>query len=412
MSRREIENLLGFFSDDERAEAVKRALYGHDLSVDEIELLLKARGRDLLVLGAVADHLRKITVGDVVTYVVNRNINYTNVCILSCKFCAFSRGYRSSEAYFIPIDDIVRLAEEAWELGATEVCIQGGLPPKMDWKFYPKVLKAIKSKIPELHLHAFSPEEIWYGSKLSGMSFGDFIGLLKDAGLDSVPGTSAEILDDDIRKVISPGRISSEEWITIIKEVHRHGIPSTATIMYGHVETEAHRARHLAIIREIQKETHGFTEFIPLSFVPYRTRLMDVVKGPPSAAEVMALYATSRLVLNRYIRNLQVSWVKEGPRFAQMLLDFGANDFGGTLINENISSMAGAGNGQFLSPAEIRRLIIEAGRRPAQRDTLYRVIRVFDSVEADNPLPLDRIGHDETKFGTYWDMVKRWKYQA
>jgi len=304
------------------------------------------------------------------------------------------------------------LAEEAWELGATEVCIQGGLPPKMDWRFYPQVLKAIKSKIPELHLHAFSPEEIWYGSKLSGMSFGDFIGLLKDAGLDSVPGTSAEILDDDIRKVISPGRISSEEWITIIKEVHRHGIPSTATIMYGHVETEAHRARHLAIIREIQKETHGFTEFIPLSFVPYRTKLMSVVNGPPSAAEVMALYATSRLVLNRYIRNLQVSWVKEGPRFAQMLLDFGANDFGGTLINENISSMAGAGHGQFLSPAEIRRLILEAGRRPAQRDTLYRIIRVFDSVEVDNPLPLEKLGYDGTKFGTYWDMVKRWRYQA
>ncbi|MGC8600339.1 MAG: 5-amino-6-(D-ribitylamino)uracil--L-tyrosine 4-hydroxyphenyl transferase CofH [Nitrososphaeria archaeon] len=405
-------DILGLFSDEERARAVEKAMAGHDLNVDEIELLLKSRNQDLLALGIAANYLRKITVGDTVTYVVNRNINYTNVCILNCRFCAFSRDYRSPEAYFIPVEEIVKMAEEAWNLGATEVCIQGGLPPKMDWKFYPKVLKAIKSRVPEMHLHAFSPEEIWYGSKLSGMSYSEFIGTLKDAGLDSVPGTSAEILDDSVRKKISPGRLSSSEWISIIREVHRQGIPSTATIMYGHVESEAQRAKHLVLIRELQKETHGFTEFVPLSFIPYRTELAEVVGGPPSASEVMALYATSRLVLNRYIKNIQVSWVKEGPRFAQMLLDFGANDFGGTLINESISSMAGAGHGQFMSPVEIRRLIVEAGRKPAQRDTVYRTLKEFEGIQSSTPIPLETIKYDETKFGNYWEMVKKWRYRA
>jgi len=408
----DIADILGLFSDEERARVVQKAMAGHDLNVDEIELLLKSRNQDLLALGIVTNYLRKKTVGDTVTYVVNRNINYTNVCILNCRFCAFSRDYRSPEAYFIPVEEIVKMAEEAWNLGATEVCIQGGLPPKMDWKFYPKVLKAIKSRVPEIHLHAFSPEEIWYGSKLSGMSYSEFIGTLKDAGLDSVPGTSAEILDDTVRKKISPGRLSSSEWISIIREVHRQGIPSTATIMYGHIESDAQRAKHLVLIRELQKETHGFTEFVPLSFIPYRTKLAEVVGGPPSASEVMALYATSRLVLNKYIKNIQVSWVKEGPRFAQMLLDFGANDFGGTLINESISSMAGAAHGQFMSPVEIRRLIVEAGRIPAQRDTVYRTLKVFDGIQSSTPIPLETIKYDETKFGNYWEMVRKWRYTA
>ncbi|MGC8557823.1 MAG: 5-amino-6-(D-ribitylamino)uracil--L-tyrosine 4-hydroxyphenyl transferase CofH [Nitrososphaeria archaeon] len=403
-------DVAGLFMDEGRAHAVERALAGQDLSVQEIELLLKSRNQDLLALGIAANYLRRKTVGDSVTYVVNRNINYTNVCILNCRFCAFSRDYRSPEAFFIPVEEIVRMAEEAWRLGATEVCIQGGLPPKMDWKFYPKVLRAIKSRVPEIHLHAFSPEEIWYGSKLSGMSYGDFIGTLKDAGLDSVPGTSAEILDDSVRKNISPGRLSSSEWISIIREVHRQGIPSTSTIMYGHVESEAQRAQHLVTLRELQRESPGFTEFVPLSFIPYRTELAGKVGGPPSASEVMALYATSRLVLNGYIRNIQVSWVKEGPRFAQMLLDFGANDFGGTLINESISSEAGAGHGQFMSPVDIRRLIVEAGRRPVQRDTIYRTLREFEGVESSSPIPLETIKYDESRFGNYWEMVKRWKY--
>ena len=397
------------FEDESRIKAVEKAISGQDLSVEEIETLLSSRGKDLLMLGVAADYLREKTVGEVVTYVVNRNINYTNVCALSCKFCAYSRSFRSPEAYFIPIEDIVKLTEEAWRLGATEVCIQGGLPPKFDWSFYPRLLKAIKSKVPEIHIHAFSPQEIWFGSKLSKMSYRDFLAMLKEAGLDSLPGTSAEILDDEIRRKISPGRLSANEWISIIKEAHKLGIPTTATIMYGHVERESHRAKHLFIIREIQKETHGFTEFVPLSFVPYRTKLADEVGGPPSAQEVMALYATSRLVLNKYIKNIQVSWVKEGPRFAQMLLSFGANDFGGTLMNENISSQAGAQYGQFLRPSEMRRLIREAGRTPAQRDTLYRKIKVFDNPSDDYLLPLDKI-KDESVFGNYSEMAKRWRY--
>ena len=397
------------FDDEEKTKVVEKALSGQELTVKEIELLLKFRNRDLLMLGIAADYLREKTVGDIVTYVVNRNINYTNVCILGCKFCAYSRQYGSAEAYFIPIEDIVKLAEEAWRLGATEVCIQGGLPPKMDWTFYPRLLKAIKTKVPDIHIHAFSPEEIWYGSKLSKMSYRDFLSMLREAGLDSLPGTSAEILDDAIRREISPGRLSSNEWVSIIKEAHRLSIPTTATIMYGHIESEAHRAKHLFLIREIQKETHGFTEFVPLSFVPYRTKLMNAVHGAPSAQEVISLYAASRLALNSYIKNIQVSWVKEGPRFAQSLLNFGANDFGGTLMNENISSQAGAPYGQYLRPVEIRRLIKEAGRIPAQRDTIYRAIRVFDGAESEYLLPLDTV-KDESVFGDYSEMIKRWKY--
>ncbi|MDG7036221.1 MAG: 5-amino-6-(D-ribitylamino)uracil--L-tyrosine 4-hydroxyphenyl transferase CofH [Nitrososphaerota archaeon] len=402
---------IGLFEDEERARAVEKALAGQDLNGLEVETLLKSRGHDLFLLGLAADHLRKITVGDTVTYVVNRNINYTNVCILNCEFCAFSRNYRSPEGFFIPVDEIVRMAEEVWKLGATEVCIQGGLPPKMDWGFYPRVLRAIKSRVPEMHLHAFSPEEIWYGSKLSGMKYRDFIRMLKEAGLDSVPGTSAEILDDSVRREISPGRLSADEWTSIMREVHSLGIPSTATIMYGHVESEAQRAGHIVKLRELEKESPGFTEFVPLSFIPYRTRLLKRVNGPPSAAEVIALYATSRLVLNKYIRNIQVSWVKEGPRFAQMLLNFGANDFGGTLINESISSEAGAGHGQFLSPAEIRRLIVEAGRRPAQRDTVYRIIKEFDGVYDASPVPLESINYDDSRFGNYSTTVRKWRYK-
>jgi len=295
-------------------------------------------------------------------------------------FVHLAEIFRHEETYFLPIEEIVRRAKEAYELGATEVCIQGGLPPKLDWEFYPKIVKEIKKEMPKLHIHAFSPVEIWYGANLSKLGYEEFLKILKEAGLDSIPGTAAEILDDEIRKIISPGRISTNEWITIIKTAHKLGIPSTSTIMYGHIENEYHRAKHLLILREIQRETKGFTEFVPLSFIyeeapMYKYKLINNVKAGPTGEEIVALYATARLVLNNYIKNIQVSWVKEGPKFAQFLLNCGANDFGGTLINESISSSAGAKFGQYLSPKEIRRLIFDARRIPAQRTTTYSIIK-------------------------------------
>jgi FO synthase subunit 2 len=243
------------------------------------------------------------------------------------------------------------------------------------------------------------------------LGYDEFLKILKEAGLDTIPGTAAEILDDEIRKLISPGRISTNEWVTIIKTAHKLGIPSTSTIMYGHVENEIHRAKHLLILREIQKETKGFTEFVPLSFVyeeapMYKYKLVNNIKAGPTGEEIIALYATSRLVLNNYIKNLQVSWVKEGPKFAQFLLSCGANDFGGTLINESISSTAGAKFGQYMSPKEIRRLIFDAKRIPAQRTTTYSIIRVFKDINEVSDIPLEKIEWSEEKFGSYFRLIK------
>ncbi|MFP3191285.1 MAG: 5-amino-6-(D-ribitylamino)uracil--L-tyrosine 4-hydroxyphenyl transferase CofH [Thermoproteota archaeon] len=405
-------------ADPEIVSIVERSLSHKDLTQQEVEKLLKCRGLELHLICLAADFLRKETVGDIVTYVINRNINFTNVCIMSCGFCAFSKDFRSEETYILSVEEIVRRAKEAYELGATEVCIQGGLPPKLDWEFYPKIIRAIKKEIPQIHIHAFSPIEIWYGANLARLSYEEYLKIMKEAGLDSIPGTAAEILDDEIRQIISPGRISATEWIKIIKTAHKLGIPSTSTIMYGHIEKEIHRAKHLLILREIQKETKGFTEFVPLSFIyeeapMYKHKLIDGIKPGPSGEEIVALYATSRLVLNDYIRNIQVSWVKEGPKFAQFLLNCGANDFGGTLINESISSTAGAKYGQYMSPKEIRRLIFDAKRIPAQRTTTYKIIRVYKSPEEKGPEPIEDIIWSEERFGSYFKLIKdvRFRYK-
>jgi len=405
-------------ADPEIVSIVERALSHKDLTLDEVEKLLKCRNLELYLICLAADFLRRETVGDLVTYVINRNINFTNVCIMSCGFCAFSKDFRSEETYFLPLEEVVRRAKEAYELGATEVCIQGGLPPKLDWEFYPRLIRAIKREIPQIHIHAFSPIEIWYGANLARLSYKEYLKILKEAGLDSIPGTAAEILDDEIRQMISQGRISASEWIKIIKTAHELGIPSTSTMMFGHVEKEIHRAKHLLILREIQKETKGFTEFIPLSFIyeeapMYRYKLINGVKAGPTGEEIIALYATARLVLNDYIRNIQVSWVKEGPKFAQFLLNCGANDFGGTLINESISSSAGAKYGQFLSPQEIRRLIFDAKRIPAQRTTTYRIIKIYKSPEEKGSEPIENITWTEERFGSYFKLIRdeRFRYR-
>jgi len=341
--------------------------------------------------------------------VVNRNINFTNVCIKHCTFCAFSRDHREEEGYFLPVPEVVRRAREAWDLGATEVCIQAGLPPKLDGRYYIDLTRALKAALPDLHLHAFSPEEILYGSVRSGLSIRDYLGELRAAGLGTLPGTSAEILEQDIRDRIARGRITVAQWIDVITTAHNLGIRTTSTIMYGHVETPAHWVHHMDLLRSIQKDTGGFTEFVPLSLIHseapmYAKGLVAGVRPGATGVEVVRMHALARLMLGPSIPNIQASWVKEGPKLAQVLLDAGANDLGGTLINESISTSAGAQYGQLVPPSELRRLVREAGRVPAQRDTVYQILRTYKDGEEDDS-PLDRIEDAEARFGSYRRLV-------
>src|SRR3989441_850447 len=386
-----------------------RALDGHEVSVEDGVALTGAEGRDLHALTLVADEMRTRQAGDVVTYVVNRNVNFTNVCIKHCTFCAFSRDHREEEGYFLPVDEVVRRAEEAWHLGATEVCIQAGLPPKLDGRYYIDLCRAIKRALPDIHLHAFSPEEILYGSLRSGLPIREYLIELRAAGLGTLPGTSAEILDQEIRDVIARGRITVKQWVEVITTAHALGIRTTSTIMYGHVETPGHWVRHMDLLRAIQKDTGGFTEFVPLSLIHseapmYAKRLVPGVRPGATGLEVVKMHALARVMLGGSIPNIQASWVKEGPKLAQLLLTAGANDLGGTLINESISTSAGAGFGQLVPPAELKRLARDAGRVPAQRDTLYGLLHRYDS-DDDEASPLDAIDDAEARFGSYRRLI-------
>jgi FO synthase subunit 2 len=400
-------------SDPLVAQTLDRALSEKEITVKEAVRLFEASGLDFHLVGMVADELRRRRVGDIVTFVVNRNINFTNVCIKQCGFCAFSRDFREEEGYFLPTVEIVRRAKEAQKYGATEVCIQAGLPPDMVGGMYEDICRAIKKEIPDIHIHGFSPEEVLYGARQSGLQVAEYLQRLKEAGVNTLPGTAAEILDQGIRDKISPGRISVNDWVNVIKTAHRLGIRSTSTIMFGHIETSEDRARHIAMIREIQKETGGFTEFVPLNFIHteapmYKHQLHDGIRSGASASDVMLTHAVSRIMLNNHIDNIQVSWVKEGPKMAQVLLRWGANDFGGTLINESISTSAGAQHGQLLKPKEIRHLIRQIGRTPAQRTTTYKIIKVYDS---DSDVEeLDSV-EDPSRFGSYFELVKIDKYR-
>jgi len=387
------------------------ALAGTEIGIEEGELLFDVHGRELLLLSLVADELRRRAVGEVVTYVVNRNVNFTNVCIKRCGFCAFSRGHREEQGYFLPLSEILRRAQEAWDLGATELCVQAGLPPKMDGSLYVDLCRAIKERLPEIHIHGFSPEEVLYGAIRSRCSIEEYLERLRDAGVGSLPGTSAEILQDELRRRISPGRISTADWVRVITGAHRLGIPTTCTIMYGHVETARHCAAHLALLRDIQKETGGFTEFVPLSLVHseapmYRQGTVAGVRPGATGEEVVKMHAVARIMLHPHIRNIQVSWVKEGPKLAQWCLNAGANDLGGTLINESISTAAGATYGQLVPPRELRRWIRDAGRVPAERSTTYARVRVF--AEGEDPVhPLDLAAEEgEARFGSYFRLVQ------
>jgi 7,8-didemethyl-8-hydroxy-5-deazariboflavin synthase CofH subunit len=398
------------------ARSLDRALSGHDLTVDEAAALFDARGRDLHVLTLVADELRRQQVGELVTYVVNRNINFTNVCVKRCGFCAFSRDQLAEEGYLLPLEEIVRRAREAWELGATEICVQAGLPPGMDGWLYVRICEAVKRELPDIHIHGFSPEEVLYGARRARVSIREYLTALKEAGVGSLPGTSAEILDDALRQRISPGRISVAKWREVIQTAHELGIPTTSTIMFGHIETSRHRAAHLALLREIQRETHGFTEFVPLAFVHqeapmFARQIGQEVPAGPTGDAVVAMYAVSRLMLGRDIPNLQVSWVKQGVQLSQHCLGAGANDYGGTLINESISTAAGATHGQLVRPGELRRMIRDAGRIPAERTTTYQLRRVF-TVEPAEPDPLDRVDAEQARrFGSYQELIRQREFR-
>lgn len=382
-----------------------RALDGEEVSWQEGLRLCETNGLDLQVVCLVADEMRRRQVGDVVTYVVNRNINFTNVCIKHCTFCAFSREYREEEGYFLPEGEIIRRAQEAVDMGATEVCMQAGLPPKMNGNLYIDLTRAVKKALPDLHIHAFSPEEVLYGATRAGTSILDYIAALKDAGLDTLPGTSAEILDQDIRDIIAPGRITTDKWIEVITSAHSLGIPTTSTIMYGHIETPLHWVKHMNLLRDIQKETGGFTEFVPLSLIHqeapmYQHKLVKNVREGATGTEVVKMHAVARLMLGPTFRNIQSSWVKEGPKLAQYLLNVGANDLGGTLINESISTSAGAQYGQLVPPKELRRLIRDVGRTPAERSTTYTLRTVFTG-EDEQLSPLDMVENPDEQFGSY-----------
>jgi 7,8-didemethyl-8-hydroxy-5-deazariboflavin synthase CofH subunit len=382
-----------------------RALEGRELSADDGAALFATEGDNLHRLVTAADELRRRRVGDRVAYVINRNVNFTNVCVKRCGFCAFSRGHRAEQGYFLPTEEILRRVREAWDLGATEVCIQAGLPPRIHGSFYIDLCAAIKREIPEIHVHAFSPEEILYGATLSSRSIADYLKALKDVGLGSLPGTSAEILDDRIRNIISPGRISTRDWTTVIRTAHKLGIPTTSTIMYGHIETALDRARHLTLLREIQKETGGITEFVPLSFIAAeapmaKKSLVPGIQTNIAREDVLRMYAVARLMLDAWIPNIQATWVKQGPQLAQECLAAGANDFGGTLMNESISTSAGAQHGQFRHPSELRQWIRAAGRIPVQRSTTYQTLRVFEE-EPIEPEP----SWDGDRFGSYATLI-------
>jgi len=375
------------------SDILEKALAGKDLDADAGLTLCGATGPDFVAVIRIANELRRRAVGDDVTYVVNRNLNFTNVCVVGCAFCGFGKSARSPDAYFHSTESLLAKAGEAVERGATEVCIQGGLPRDLDGTYYVNLLRAIKSSLPGLHLHAYSPMEIVYGVEKTGRSIREHLQALKEAGLGSMPGTAAEILDDKVRQLLSPNKLKVRQWIEVIRTAHELGIPSTSTMMYGHAETPEHWVRHLLLLREIQIDTGGFTEFVPLGFIHSETRLFRTgrARAGSSPTEHLLVHALARLLLNGHINNIQVSWVKLGFEGALACLEAGANDFGGTLMEESISKAAGSNFGESVSPGELRALIRSIGRTPAERTTTYKIRRVFENADSSESLPLQRM---------------------
>src|SRR3954463_15267333 len=371
-------------------ERVLQTQNGAALSLDECYALANSAGDDVLGLLVAANVLRAELVGNIVTYVVNRNINFTNICFVGCKFCAFSRGPRESDTYFLEPQQVAEKAVQAWELGATEVCIQGGLPRGLPPLYYRDILRAVKSGVPDMHIHAFSPMEIMFGIELTGMELRDYLSMLRDNGLGTLPGTAAEILDDEVRHVLSRNKLSTAQWKDVITTAHSCGIRTTSTLMYGHIETPEHWVNQLLLLRGIQNQTGGFTEFVPLGFIHSNTLLFHqgLSRSGPTLAEHLKIHALARFMLAGSINNIQVSWVKLNSKLSQLCLQAGANDYGGTLMEENISREAGATAGQYTSPEDFRSLIRQIGRIPAERNTLYSRIQIKEIFESFPAEPL------------------------
>lgn len=358
---------------------LERSLEGSAPSVVETERLFGARGDQVEAVAWTADRLRRRAVGDLVTYVINRNINYTNLCYFRCGFCAFSKGPRSlnlrGDPYLMSISDIVRRATEAWERGATEVTLQGGIHPEFTGDFYVAVTEAIKAELPQMHIHGFTPLEVWQGAETSGATVRDFLARLRDAGLGTLPGTAAEILDDDVRRFLCPDKIRTSQWAQVMLIAHELGLKSTATIMFGHIDHHRAWARHLEVIRQIQRRTGGFTELVPLPFVHMGAPIWLNGKARPGPTwdEVVLIHAVGRIALDGLVPNIQASWVKLGLDGAGRLLEAGCNDLGGTLMGEIITRSAGAAHGQEMDPADFERTIAALDRRAGRRDTEYRL---------------------------------------
>jgi FO synthase len=366
--------------------ALDRAERGERLEEREIETLFTARGDEVRAIAELADAVRQEVNGDVITYVVTRNINYTNICYYRCQFCAFSKGKMSEDLRGKPellsIREVVNRCHEAVARGATEVCMQGGIHPSFTGDFYVELLEVIKQELPGLHVHAYSPLEVFQGAQTAGRSVADQLRLLREAGLGTLPGTAAEILDDRIRKYLCPDKIRTQQWADVVKEAHRQGLRTTSTIMFGSMEGPENWARHLAVLREIQEETGGFTEFVPLPFVHMEAPMFRKgrARRGPTWEEVVKMHAVARLAFRGLIDNIQVSWVKCGLDGCKLVLNGGANDLGGTLMNESISRAAGASHGQEVTPELMRETIRSIGRVPAQRSTTYDILEVFDAV--------------------------------
>jgi FO synthase subunit 2 len=362
-------------------DVLERAHQGNCTKEDAL-ILLEGNPFELF---EIADTLRAQAVGDTVSYINNRNIYITNKCVGNCGFCA----YRTEKGYILSVEEILKRVSEAKKAGVVEVCIQGGYTPEIDMEFYLEIVESIKAEFPDLCVHALSPMEVNYAAGISGMSVKEALRKLKESGLDSLTGTSAEILSDRVRKIICPGKINTQQWIDTIKTAHRTGISTNATIMYGHVETIEERLDHVFTIREIQKETGGFSELIPMSFLPYNNRIGEKMlasgKFASTGLEDLQLIALSRIILHTYVNNIQATWVKLGKKLAQFALQCGANDLGGTLMEDQISTASGGNHGEYVSPAEFEWMIKGAGRSPMQRDTLYR------KVEPGFPSPESRL---------------------
>ncbi len=359
------------------AAALAKVRDGLELDEDDVTELFEARGADLAAVADAADALRREVCGDDVSYVVTRNVNYTNVCYFRCGFCAFSKGKLAANLrgrpYVVPVEEIVRRAREAWDRGAVELCLQGGIHPGFTGETYLEICAAVKDALPDLHVHAFSALEIWQGAATLGLALDGYLARLRDVGLASLPGTAAEILDDGVRRVLCPDKVTTGQWLEVHDAAHRAGLRSTTTIMFGAVETPRSWARHLLALREQQRRTGGFTEFVPLPFVHMEAPIFlrgDARPGP-TFREALLMHAVGRLALHPWITNVQASWVKLGPEGALAALRAGANDLGGTLMNESISRAAGAAHGQEMPPERLEATIRAAGRVPRQRTTLY-----------------------------------------